>query len=238
MLLGSLPFVLYLQAVKGDIFSVFKDSQVQSFLFLVFFAIMAVVFWEYQTTDNFLSTFRSSAFNTISVFTGTGYSTQDYNSWGSFVTILFLFLMVIGGCAGSTTCGIKIFRLQILYKAVKSQIIKLLQPHTVVVPKYNRMPVSDAIITSVMGYFFMFILSYVILTLILSFLGNDFLTSLSGAATSIANVGPGLGNIIGPTKTFAELSDPTKWVLILGMLIGRLELFAVIVLLTPIFWKD
>ena len=100
------------------------------------------------------------------------------------------------------------------------------------------MPVSDAIITSVMGYFFMFILSYVILTLILSFLGNDFLTSLSGAATSIANVGPGLGNIIGPTKTFAELSDPTKWVLILGMLIGRLELFAVIVLLTPIFWKD
>lgn len=238
MLLGSLPFVLYLQAVKGDIFSVFKDSQVQSFLFLVFFAIITVVFWKYQTTDNFLSTFRSSVFNTISVFTGTGYSTQDYNSWGSFITILFLFLMVIGGCAGSTTCGIKIFRLQILYKAVKSQIIKLLQPHTVVVPKYNRMPVSDAIITSVMGYFFMFILSYVILTLILSFLGNDFLTSLSGAATSIANVGPGLGNIIGPTKTFAELSDPSKWVLILGMLIGRLELFAVIVLLTPIFWKD
>lgn len=238
MILGSLPFVLYLQAVRGDILPLFKDSQIQLFLLLIILAIFLVTFWRYQNTVDFVSNFRPSFFNTISIFTGTGYTTQDFNNWGSFIIILFLFLMVIGGCAGSTTCGIKIFRIQILYQSTKVQIFKLLQPHNVIVPKYNRTPISESITTSVMGYFFMFIISYILIALILSFLGNDILTSLSGAATSIANVGPGLGNVIGPTKTFAQISDSTKWVLIIGMLIGRLELFAVIVLLTPTFWKD
>ena len=238
MVLGSLPFVLYLQTVRGNILSLFKDSQVRFFLLLVFLSVFIVAFWKYQNTADFFNNFRSSFFNTISVFTGTGYTTQNFNNWGSFITVLFLFLMVIGGCAGSTTCGIKIFRLQILYQAARVQIFKLLQPHTVIVPKYNKVPVSESIIMSVMGYFFMFIVTYIVLTLALSFLGNDLLTSLSGAATSIANVGPGLGNVIGPYKTFAQISDPSKWVLIIGMLIGRLELLAVIVLLTPTFWKD
>ena len=140
--------------------------------------------------------------------------------------------------AGSTTCGIKIFRLQILYQSAKVQIFKLLNPHGVSLAKYNKKPVSGDITSSVMGYFFMFIISYIIIALILSFLGNDFLTSLSGAATSLANVGPGLGNVIGPTKTFAELSDITKWVLIIGMLIGRLELLSVFIILTPAFWRN
>ena len=146
--------------------------------------------------------------------------------------------MLVGGCAGSTTCGIKIFRLQILYQSAKVQIFKLLNPHGVSLAKYNKKPVSGDITSSVMGYFFMFIISYIIIALILSFLGNDFLTSLSGAATSLANVGPGLGNVIGPTKTFAELSDITKWVLISGMLIGRLELLSVFIILTPAFWRN
>ena len=146
--------------------------------------------------------------------------------------------MLVGGCAGSTTSGIKIFRLQILYQSAKVQIFKLLNPHGVSLAKYNKKPVSGDITSSVMGYFFMFIISYIIIALILSFLGNDFLTSLSGAATSLANVGPGLGNVIGPTKTFAELSDMTKWVLIIGMLIGRLELLSVFIILTPAFWRN
>ena len=125
-----------------------------------------------------------------------------------------------------------------MYQSARVQIFKLLNPHGVSVSKYNKMPVSESITSSVMGYFFMFIISYIIITLILSFIGNDFLTSLSGAATSLANVGPGLGNVIGPSKTFAGLSDLTKWVLIIGMLTGRLELLSVIVLLTPSFWKN
>ena len=238
MILGSLPFVLYLQAVRGNIFAIFKDDQVQLFIFLVIASVLIVTFWKYQNTASFFNNFRSSFFNTISIFTGTGYTTQDFNNWGSFITILFLFLMLVGGCAGSTTCGIKIFRLQILYQSAKIQIFKLLNPHGVSVAKFNKMPVSESISSSVMGYFFMFIVIYILITLILSFVGNDFLTSLSGAATSLANVGPGLGNVIGPTKTFAALSDTTKWVLIIGMLIGRLELLSVIILLTPSFWKN
>ena len=238
MILGSLPFVLYLQAVRGNISFLFKDSQVRFFLTLIVFSVLIVTFWKYQSTATFFNNFRSSFFNTISIFTGTGYTTQDFNNWGPFITVLFLFLMVVGGCAGSTTCGIKIFRIQILYQSAKIQIFRLLNPHGVLVAKYNKMPVSDSIISSVMGYFFLFIITYIVITLILSFLGNDFLTSLSGAATSLANVGPGLGNVIGPNNTFAELSDLTKWVLIASMLIGRLELLSVIIILTPSFWKN
>ena len=238
MILGSLPFVLYLQSLRGDVTVIFKDSQVRFFIFLIVTSVLIVTFWKYQSTASFYSNFRSSFFNTISIFTGTGYTTQNFNNWGSFIIVLFLFLMLVGGCAGSTTCGIKIFRLQILYQSAKIQIFKLLNPHGVSVAKYNKMPVSESITSSVMGYFFMFIISYILITLILSFLGNDFLTSLSGAATSLANVGPGLGNVIGPSKTFAGLSDMTKWVLIIGMLTGRLELLSVIIILTPSFWKN
>ena len=238
MILGSLPFVLYLQTLRGNVSAIFKDNQVQLFILLIVTSVLIVTFWKYQNTANFFNNFRSSFFNTISIFTGTGYTTQNFNNWGSFITILFLFLMLVGGCAGSTTCGIKIFRLQILYQTAKIQIFKLLNPHGVSVAKYNKIPVSESITSSVMGYFFMFIVSYVLITLILSFLGNDFLTSLSGAATSLANVGPGLGNVIGPSKTFAGLSDITKWVLIIGMLTGRLELLSVIIILTPSFWRN
>ena len=238
MILGSLPFILYLQTLKGNLSVIFKDSQVQFFIFLVIISILIVTFWRYQNTASLFNNFRPAFFNTISIFTGTGYTTQDFNSWGPFIIILFLFLMLVGGCAGSTTCGIKIFRLQILYQSAKVQIFKLLNPHGVSLAKYNKKPVSGDITSSVMGYFFMFIISYIIIALILSFLGNDFLTSLSGAATSLANVGPGLGNVIGPTKTFAELSDITKWVLISGMLIGRLELLSVFIILTPAFWRN
>ena len=238
MILGSLPFVLYLQTLRGNVSVIFKDNQVQLFILLIVTSVLIVTFWKYQNTANFFNNFRSSFFNTISIFTGTGYTTQNFNNWGSFITILFLFLMLVGGCAGSTTCGIKIFRLQILYQTAKIQIFKLLNPHGVSVAKYNKIPVSESITSSVMGYFFMFIVSYVLITLILSFLGNDFLTSLSGAATSLANVGPGLGNVIGPSKTFAALSDITKWVLIIGMLTGRLELLSVIIILTPSFWRN
>ena len=238
MILGSLPFVLYLQTLRGNVSVIFKDNQVQLFILLIVTSVLIVTFWKYQNTASFFNNFRSSFFNTISIFTGTGYTTQNFNNWGSFIIILFLFLMLVGGCAGSTTCGIKIFRLQILYQTAKIQIFKLLNPHGVSVAKYNKIPVSEAITSSVMGYFFMFIVSYVLITLILSFLGNDFLTSLSGAATSLANVGPGLGNVIGPSKTFAGLSDITKWVLIIGMLTGRLELLSVIIILTPSFWRN
>jgi trk system potassium uptake protein TrkH len=146
--------------------------------------------------------------------------------------------MFIGGCAGSTSCGIKIFRFQVLYATAKIQMLRLLQPHGVFIPYYNRQPIPDTVAASVMGFFFLFVVSFAILAMALGLMGLDFLTSVSGAATAIANVGPGLGDVIGPVGTFAPLPDGAKWLLSAGMLMGRLELFTVLILFVPAFWRD
>jgi trk system potassium uptake protein TrkH len=180
---------------------------------------------------------RRSAFNVISIITGTGYANGDYNAWGGFAVALMFFLMVIGGCAGSTTCGIKIFRFQVLYAVTDMQIKKLLQPHGVFIPHYNKRPIPKDVPMSVMSFFFLYALCFAILAVLLSFVGLDFLTAMSGAATSISNVGPGLGEIIGPAGSFAPLPDAAKWILSAGMLLGRLEIFTVLVMLSPRFWS-
>jgi len=145
--------------------------------------------------------------------------------------------MVVGGCAGSTTCGIKIFRFQVLWSITITQLRQLIHPHGVFTPHYNHRAIPKGVATSVMGFFFVFALSFVFVAIALSFLGLDFLTAMSGAATSIANVGPGLGDIIGPTGTFQPLPDAAKWVMSIAMILGRLELFTVLVLFLPQFWR-
>ena len=169
--------------------------------------------------------------------TGTGFTTTDFGQWGGFAVAVIFFLMVVGGCAGSTTCGIKIFRFQVIYASARCQIGRLLQPHGVFIPYYNKKPIPPDVSEAVMGFFFLFALAFAILALGLSLLGLDFLTSMSGAASAIANVGPGLGNEIGPASTFASLPNPAKWLLSAGMLVGRLELYTVLVLFAPAFWR-
>ena len=238
MVLGSLPFVLYLRAVRGHIGDLFRDSQVRVFFGVLIAAILltAVWLWKQGFMDP-LPALRYSTFNVISIMTGTGYATTDFGQWGGFaLTVLFL-LMFVGGCAGSTTCGIKIFRFQVLYATAKVQLRRLSQPHGVFVPHFNRRPIPDAAAASVMGFFFLFITSFALLAAALGFIGLDFHTSVSGAASAIANVGPGLSDLIGPTSTFADLPDEAKWLLSGGMLLGRLELFTVLVLLTRSFWR-
>jgi trk system potassium uptake protein TrkH len=169
--------------------------------------------------------------------TGTGYANEDFNAWGALPVSMFFFLMFIGACAGSTTCGIKVFRFQILYSIAMVQLKRLLHPHGVFVPYYNRKPVPEGVPASVMSFFFLFALCFALVTLALSFVGLDFMTAMSGAATSISNMGPGLGDIIGPAGTFKPLPDAAKWILIVSMLVGRLEIFTVLVLFTPHFWR-
>ena len=180
---------------------------------------------------------RLAAFNVVSVITGTGYATADYGAWGPFALIAFFFLMFVGGCAGSTTCGIKIFRFQVLYATTVTQIRRLLQPHGVFIAYYNRKPIPEDISASVMAFFFLYVLCYATLAFGLGLSGVDFLTATSGAATAISNVGPGLGAQVGPAGTFAPLPDQAKWLLSAGMLLGRLELFTVLVMLLPSFWR-
>ncbi len=238
MILGSLPFVLYLQLVHGRSRPLLHDSQVRWFLAVVVAVVALMTVWQTATVDTELGpALRYATFNVVSIITGTGYTTVDYGLWGSFAVSTFFFLKFIGGCAGSTTCGIKIFRFQVLYQTTRVQMRRMLHPNGVFVARYGGRPLPDSVANSVMSFFFLFFLIFVLVAFALMALGLDFTTSLSGAATAIANVGPGLGDVIGPTGTFAPLPDAAKWLLSAAMLLGRLELLTVLVLFTPRFWQ-
>jgi len=239
MIIGAMPFVLYLQAVRGKPGLLIRDTQVHWFLSIVLIAIIALTLWlwvEFETEPG--SALRYSAFNVVSIITGTGYSTTAYDLWGGFALATFFLLMFIGGCAGSTSCGIKIFRFQVLYETVRVQVARLLEPHRVYIPYFNRVPIPEDVSTSVMGFFFLFICAFAWIAMLLGLCGLDFLTAVSGAATAIANVGPGLGPTIGPAGTFAPIPDAAKWIMAAGMLLGRLELFTILILFVPSFWRD
>lgn len=238
MMIGGMPFVLYLKAIRGNLGPLFSDSQVKWFLSII--AIVTFVTTSYLYGQEHMGlgeAFRRSIFNIVSIMTGTGYGSGDFNAWGGFAVSIFFFLMVVGGCAGSTSCGIKVFRFQVLYSVTKVQINKLLHPNGVFIPHYNGKPMPSDVPSSVMGFFFIYALGFSLLAVALSYVGLDFITAMSGAASAISNVGPGLGDIIGPTGTFKPLPDSAKWILSLGMVMGRLELFTILVMLSPNFWK-
>ena len=238
MIIGSLPFVLYLQLIRGKPLALWRDDQVRFFIFVVLGLVLSVAGWLALFKDfSFSEALRYGAFNIISIMTGTGYATTDYGAWGGFSVSIFFMVMFIGGCAGSTSCGVKIFRYQILLATLKTEIKRLSMPHGVFLTKFNGRPVNDEALNSVMSFFFLFLVSYVILALLLSMTGLDFITAASGAGTALANVGPGLGDTIGPAGNFSTLPDSSKWILSFGMLLGRLELFTILVLFTPRFWR-
>ena len=179
----------------------------------------------------------SLSFNVISILTGTGFITEDFSNWGNFSIIFFLVLMFIGGCAGSTTCGIKIFRIQILYQFISNQLKKIVYPRGVFLIKYEKNNIDDKFMSSIISFIYLYIIIFFIITALLSISGLDFVTSISGAATSISNVGPGIGENIGPNGNFSQLSSSSKWILSLGMIMGRLEIFAILILFIPSFWR-
>jgi len=240
IVLGSIPFIAYLKFVKGDKKIFFKDAQIKGLIYILIISILLMFLYlmlsnkEYSFSENL----RISTFNVVSVLSGTGYVTADFSSWGNFPLIFFLFLMFIGGCAGSTTCGIKIFRFQILSHFIINQIKKLVYPHGVFSIKYNNEKINDTFIYSIITFIFLYFFIFFILAALLSVNGLDFITAISGSASAISNVGPGLGNVIGPNGNFSDLPNFSKLSLSLGMLLGRLELFAVLVLFFPSFWKN
>ena len=180
---------------------------------------------------------RYASFNVVSLLTGTGYASTDYGSWGAFSISIFFMIMFIGGCTGSTSCAIKVFRLRVLCSSIWAQIKSVLQPNGVFHTRFGGRRLPPTITSSVVSYLFLFLLSFVFLAGALAATGLDPVTAMSGAGTSLANVGPGLGAIIGPAGNFASLPDTAKWLMSLGMILGRLEFFAVMVLITPGFWR-
>ena len=237
IILGSLPFIAYIKFLSGNKKIFFSDIQIQTFIKIIVISI--IILSIYLTINNSTHiNLRSIIFNVISILTGTGYVNAQFDNWGAFAIIIFLLLMFIGGCAGSTTCGIKIFRIQILYYFISNQLKRIIYPKGIFVLKYNQSPVDNKFISSIISFIYMYLIIFFIITALLSLTGLDFITSISGAATSISNVGPGLGSIIGPNGNFSSLPDISKWILTLGMILGRLELFAILVLFLPSFWRN
>ena len=237
IILGSLPFIAYIKFLSGNNKILISDVQIKTFIKIIIFSIIILSIYLSFVNPNQIN-LRSIFFNVISILTGTGYVNAQYDNWGSFPIILFLALMFIGGCAGSTTCGIKIFRIQILYSFIVNQLKKIIYPKGIFVLKYDQNPVDNKFISSIISFIYLYLVIFFIITALLSLSGLDFITAISGAATSISNVGPGLGSIIGPNGNFSSLPDISKWILSLGMILGRLELFAILVLFLPSFWRN
>jgi len=237
IILGSIPFLAYIKFLSGNKKIFYSDPQILTFIKLTIISIIILSFYMMINNSINLNNFRSVSFNVISILTGTGYVTQNFDDWGNFPLIFFLVLMFIGGCAGSTTCGIKIFRIQILYGFIIKQLKNIIYPRGVFILKYDDNPVDQKFMSSIISFIFLYILIFFIITGLLSMSGLDFTTSVSGAATSISNVGPGLGDMIGPNGNFSSLPAISKWILSFGMILGRLELFAILVLFLPSFWR-
>lgn len=239
MILGCLPFVIYIKIIGGDWKSIYRDEQAMGFLKTALLMCLIMIGYLIYALDSIsINIIIEATFTTISLLTGTGYTDTNYMLWGGFAVGFLLFISCVGGCAGSTTCGIKIFRFQILYAVAKNQMLQLIHPHGVFTVDYNGQPLSVNVAASVMAFFFIFAISFVVVSILLMACGLDLITSLSGAVATLANVGPGLGNTIGPTGTYQPLPDNAKWIMTASMLLGRLEFFTLLVFFIPRFWRQ
>ena len=239
MLLASLPFVRYVQLVAGTAKPLFRDSQIRVYLIIIFSVTLMMTLYRISSSGApFEIVFREGLFNVTSIISGTGFASVDYQGWGPMPVAVFFFIGLIGGCAGSTSCSVKIFRYQLFFAAIKAQVRKIHSPHGVFTPRYGGRPVGEDVLSSVMSFFVLFIVSLGVLSVALGLTGLDFITSVSGAASALANIGPGLGPEIGPSGNFANLNDTAKWLLAIAMLIGRLELLVVYAIFTVNFWRD
>lgn len=240
MILAALPFLLYVRAAGGRPDLLVMDPQARLFLLVALIAATVLTAWllfHGPQTDSQLPAWRLASVNAVSILTGTGYASTNFWLWGGGAAAIFFVLMFIGGCAGSTTCSVKIFRYQIAASAMNAYIAQYARPHAVKPIRYRGKLVPDDTVRSVLGFFFLFFGTFAVSASLLAMIGLDTVTAVSGAATTLANVGPGLGDIIGPAGTFKDLPDPAKWIMTANMLIGRLEVMTVLVMLAPGFWR-
>jgi trk system potassium uptake protein TrkH len=236
MVLGALPFAYYIRIFNRG---AFKSEQVGVMLICFFIVISLMTLWLVSTRNYpVFEALRLAAFNVVSVVTTTGYATDDYDKWGPFAMMVFFVLTAVGGCTGSTSGGAKTMRWIILYRAARNKFKGLYTPHSVTTIRYEGTAIDDSVISGIIGFFTIFLFSFTILSLILTLYGLDFETAISGSLTTLANVGPGLGDTIGPGGNFSSLADPVKIILTIGMYCGRLEMVTIFVLLTATFWRE
>jgi len=238
MIFGGLPFTLYVATLRGNRKALIRDHQVRGFLGFLLVTWLVFGTWLWLHSDNsWLDAFRIVAVNVTSVVTTTGFALGDYTTWGSFAVLLFFYLTFVGGCSGSTSGGLKIFRFQVAYVLLKANLQQLVHPRAVIKQQYNNHNLDEEIVRSLITFSFFFAITIGVIALGLALIGLDWVTALTGAATAVCNVGPGLGPIIGPAGNFSTLPDSAKWLLTVGMLLGRLEILTVLVLITRAFWR-
>lgn len=238
MALAALPFVRYVQLLAGTAKPLWRDTQVHGFFIVIGFCVMLITAWLWGREGVMTEiAFREALFNVTSILSGTGYASADYMAWGTFPVMMFFFIGLVGGCAGSTACSVKIFRYQILFASIKSQIRQIHSPHGIFTPRYDGRPISEDVLNSVMAFFVAFLLSLGGTAVLLGMTGLDFITAVSGAATAIGNIGPGLGPQIGPDGNFVQINDTAKWILAMAMFVGRLEIMVVLTILSFKFWR-
>lgn len=238
MVLSALPFVRYVQLASGQALPLWRDSQIRTFLGIIVAVVLILSLYLSETQHGYTEpAFREALFNVVSIMTGTGFASADYMQWGAFAVVLFFFIGLIGGCAGSTSCSVKVFRYQLLFGVIKAQIRRIHAPHGVFVPRFEGRPVTEDVLNSLIAFFSVFILSLGVTTVALGMTGLDFISAVTGAATALANIGPGLGEEIGPAGNFQGLNGAAKWILTLAMLVGRLEILVVLTIATWQFWR-
>ena len=238
MFLGGLPFLLYVQALSRRDNSLLRDAQVQGFFWLIVWVTVVVTFYLWvRDIYGFMDALRISSFNIVSVLTTTGYGLGDFGTWGPLTSIIFMILLALGACSGSTSGGLKIFRFQVAYVLLKANLMQLVHPRAVIKQQYNNHNLDEDIVRSLITFSFFFTITIAVLALALTLCGLDWITALTGAAATVSGVGPGMGPIIGPAGNYAGLPEIAKWLLTIGMLLGRLEILTVLVLLFPAFWR-
>ena len=239
MISGALPFVVYIKAMRGGGLHMWRDAQVRGLAWFLLVTSLIMAMYLVLVRDlPFHDAFRLATFNVVSIVTTTGFVNTDYTTWGPFAIGVFFLLMFVGGCSGSTAGGIKIYRLQVAWLLTRGHLQHLISPNRIVTLLYNGRRLPEDVPFSVVAFLALYMATIGMFTVVLAAMGLDLLTALSSAAAAVSNVGPGLGDIVGPAGTFATLPDGAKWVLSFAMLLGRLELFTVLVLFRPEFWRS
>jgi len=239
MVISGMTFTLLVRAVRGQAGPLWRDSQTRVYLGVVAFFSLTLGIWHAWAHDvPFIHALRETSFSVVAVITTTGFMSVEYGLWGGFALVVFFFLSFVGASTGSTSGGIKIFRFEILFLRVRGQARHLLTPHGVFALKYNGRTVPEEVPYAISAFLYLYLGTWAALAIGLGLAGCDLVTALSGAASALANVGPGLGDIIGPAGNYSTLPQAAKFLLTAGMLLGRLEFFTIFVLLSRRFWRS
>ncbi|MBN8828669.1 MAG: TrkH family potassium uptake protein [Sphingobacteriia bacterium] len=238
MILGSQSFIHYYNITQGNFKEFINDPQTKTFFTIIILAVTSLTFWlHYHQHFDYKTSLRLASFNAVSIMTTTGFSQGNYDAWGDFPRVLLSVLSLIGGCTGSTSGGIKLFRLEVTYKVIKYNIRTLLHPHGVFKVYFGDKPLTNNAISGAISIVILYFFGLIIGSLLLTLNGLDFMTAISASISAISNSGFGIGEIINPDGSYALLPSFTKIVLTVLMIFGRLEFFTLLVLINPLFWR-